>query len=482
MQGTILILDDTATSRIMLKVQLSAACYRVVQGDRVAGLAELCRRTQPDLVLTAMRLRDGTARDVQAALAEDPVLSGIAVVAIAQQNDRAARLAALAAGIDEVLLQPVDDLLLQARLRSLLRQRAMRQDLTDEAGFDTGLAPMAAAGFAEPSAAFAGEIRIALVTPSPATGLRWRARLPIALQRGLRLFRPDNMQALLNDPVPDAIVIDLSGDAEHPGAASGLRLLAEMQARRATRDAVLIGLAGPDQPELCAEALDRGAHDVMSHGFCPDELALRIDTQLRRRARSDHLRAQLREGVRAALCDPMTGLHNRRYALPYLARLARRAAQTGTHFSIMLADLDHFKRVNDRYGHAAGDAVLVEAARRLDGALGADDLLARVGGEEFLIAVPGADAATAEAIADRLRRRINARPIDVPGAEAGIDVSISIGVVTVPPLTVPGGQGAHAPFRDPADDIAALIGRADRALYAAKHAGRNRIGLAENAA
>mgnify|MGYP000621834452 CR=1 FL=1 len=129
MQGTILIIDGVATNRIMLKVQLSSAYYQVAQTDGIQGLLSVARRCRPDLVLTAMSLPDGTAADVRAELARDEDLADVPVIAISAQNDNAGRLAALAAGIDDVLQQPLDDVILQARIRSLIRTRSTNEEL-----------------------------------------------------------------------------------------------------------------------------------------------------------------------------------------------------------------------------------------------------------------------------------------------------------------------------------------------------------------
>ncbi|MEC7259672.1 MAG: diguanylate cyclase, partial [Pseudomonadota bacterium] len=221
-------------------------------------------------------------------------------------------------------------------------------------------------------------------------------------------------------------------------------------------------------------ALDRGANDALPTGFCPDELSLRLTARLREKMRADQLRDTMRNGLRAALIDPMTGLYNRRYALPYLNKIAR-AARNGTsgRFALMLADLDHFKRINDEYGHLAGDAVLVETAARLRKHLRPDDMIARVGGEEFMIVMPDLTEEQALLAADRLCRRINARPFLVPGVNTPVTVTISIGLVMA---QAPEGVDAEHRLTD------LLIGQADRALYSAKDGGRNKVTIAGTAA
>lgn len=474
-----MILDGVSTNRIMLKVQLSAAWYHVVQSDRLAGLAALVRRTRPNLIVTAMSLPDGNVLDLQAMLAGDDMLAAIPIIAITPQNDRAARLKALAAGIDEVLAQPLDDVLLQARIRSLIRCRSAADELQLPGTHAPvlGLAESAAefAAFASPVVP-ARLAEVALVSDQARTATLWRARLKGAVPHRLSTYRMGNVQALMDQPVPDAIVVELP--ATDNGA--GLRLLADLQARSSTRHAAIIAVPNPGNSHLAAEALDRGAHDVMQGGFCANELALRLEIQLRRKACADQLRDNVRDGLRAAIRDPMTGLFNRRYALPRLSWIAREAAKAGRNFTVMLADMDHFKTINDRYGHPAGDAVLVETARRLRAALRPEDMIARIGGEEFMIVLPDTGQAAAMATADRLCRQINATPFVVPGVARSIRVTISIGVVVAPP---PACALPCQTTGTSGDNIStALIGQADQALYAAKGAGRNQFNLSRSAA
>lgn len=149
--------------------------------------------------------------------------------------------------------------------------------------------------------------------------------------------------------------------------------------------------------------------------------------------------------------DVLIGLYNRRAGERFLTTLL---AHSREHAALILFDIDHFKSVNDRFGHAAGDAVLIEVGRRCGAALNADDIFARWGGEEFLVVLPTANAETALARAETLRHRVHAQPIAAVGA-----VSASFGVTCVKPQ----------------DTLAEVLQRADDALYQAKAAGRNRV-------
>jgi diguanylate cyclase (GGDEF)-like protein len=160
--------------------------------------------------------------------------------------------------------------------------------------------------------------------------------------------------------------------------------------------------------------------------------------------------------------DPLTGLFNRRAmhaVLDQHARQRRRAADT---FSLLMIDVDHFKEVNDRYGHETGDRALTHIARLMTQALRTQDRLARFGGEEFVVLLPGADLARALADAEVLRLAVKRAPL-VHGALL-VPLSVSIGV---------------AEWAGAAEDPSRLLVRADDALYRAKRMGRDRVEAAE---
>ncbi|RBY89921.1 diguanylate cyclase [Blastococcus sp. TF02A-26] len=155
-----------------------------------------------------------------------------------------------------------------------------------------------------------------------------------------------------------------------------------------------------------------------------------------------------------AVVDPMTGLYNRLTLAARFAEVRREAAQDGGTVAVVMCDVDHFKRVNDTHGHDRGDEVLVELAVRLRATLRASDLAFRVGGEEFVLLLPGRDGDEAVSVAERVRRVVAASPV------AGLPLTVSAGVSCRP------ADGATLPD---------LLREADRALYAAKAAGRNRV-------
>jgi diguanylate cyclase (GGDEF)-like protein len=179
-------------------------------------------------------------------------------------------------------------------------------------------------------------------------------------------------------------------------------------------------------------------------------------TQLVRQVETiDLLRADLAE---QASRDPLTGLHNRRHVLEHFAPLLAAAKAAGGTLAVALFDIDYFKSVNDDYGHLVGDAVLVALARRIQERAPADALVARWGGEEFFVALPGADARTALSIADDLRLRCAQDTIQVESWTIG--------------CTLSGGVAAYPSSGTTMDE---LFHAADLAMYEAKNAGRNAV-------
>jgi diguanylate cyclase (GGDEF)-like protein len=174
-------------------------------------------------------------------------------------------------------------------------------------------------------------------------------------------------------------------------------------------------------------------------------------------------RARLFQEVQSlALTDPLTGLQNRRSLFEVGRVEFVRAQRMKRPFCCMMLDLDHFKRINDEYGHLIGDQVLQEFAKRCERSVREVDLVGRYGGEELMILMPETDRETSMHVAERLRTTIASTPIQVFGKE--ISVTVSIGVATQDENTT---------------DLETLIARADQALYIAKHKGRNRVAMSK---
>ncbi len=169
--------------------------------------------------------------------------------------------------------------------------------------------------------------------------------------------------------------------------------------------------------------------------------------------------------LRSGFTDVLTGWYNRRYLSVRLVEELARARRDQAGLVCLMLDADHFKRVNDTWGHAAGDAVLRELAQRIESQVRASDVAARFGGEEFVVLLPGTDVSSAKLLAERIRNAISASPITLPCDET-VTVTVSIGISEVRP------ESGDNDLKTVGDS---LIARADVALYAAKSAGRDRV-------
>lgn len=271
-------------------------------------------------------------------------------------------------------------------------------------------------------------------------------------------------------------------------AKDGIQALAMLQADDAPRlaivDGTMPGLTGPDlckavRANSCAyvyiillsandqeidiaRGFDLGADDYLCKPFKEFELHARIRVGMRIIETQNAL-LESRERLQfQATHDPLTGIWNRAGVVELLRKEFSRAVRSGQPLSTCLADLDHFKQINDNYGHLGGDDVLRAAGERMCNALRPYDSVGRYGGEEFLIVLPRCTTEAALPIAERLRKSIAEEP--VPSGQGSIHVTVSLGVCE--------WQPDHMEFED-------LLRNADLALYRAKESGRNRVELAQ---
>lgn len=250
---------------------------------------------------------------------------------------------------------------------------------------------------------------------------------------------------------PDLILLDWL----MPGM-DGVEVCRRVKAMPHNRFSYIIMLTSRSSTSDIVEALEAGADDLVGKPFEPEEMKVR----LRVGERILSLQHQL---LIKASHDELTGLMNRRVLMDMGQREFGNARRGTTNVSLLLLDVDHFKQVNDTYGHPAGDEVLREVARRLQDTLRVGDIVGRYGGEEFMILLPRCDLHIAKVVAERLRAAI-AVPMQLGAHELPVTISIGVAELSVPTL-----------------DLGHWISRADQALYRAKGLGRNRVEIASDA-
>lgn len=243
---------------------------------------------------------------------------------------------------------------------------------------------------------------------------------------------------------------------------TGVEICRRVRNRKNQPYVYIILLTSKGGKEHLIEGLDAGADDYIVKPFDPNELKVRLRAGVRIIQLQEDLQSALAVSEFRASHDLLTGLKNRGAVLEALASELARSNREKTPVAVIIADVDHFKRVNDESGHLAGDAVLREVAQRLESSLRPYDSVGRYGGEEFLIVLPHCDRQTAAQTAERLRSAFQAAPLSTP--EGDFSITLSFGVTDA--------------LGDAEGKIDPVVRRADEALYQAKRGGRNRVEVA----
>ena len=246
---------------------------------------------------------------------------------------------------------------------------------------------------------------------------------------------------------PALILLDIRMPDE-----DGVSLCRSLQTLPETRDIPVVFLTGCEEQDQLAEAFDAGAVDYIKKPICRTELLARVAARLRAKSAFDRIREQAR-------IDGLTGLGNRAALDECLAEKSSNFEKDGFCFSLAILDLDHFKKINDEYGHRVGDQILAAAAGTFARISRPCDQLFRYGGDEFVAVVPGEDESDAVRVIERMVDAVRGISLELPEGEVGLTCSAGI----VNPAEVPSLV-----------EINQVLELADRALYQAKRTGRNR--------
>lgn len=247
-------------------------------------------------------------------------------------------------------------------------------------------------------------------------------------------------------------------DVEMPGM-DGFKFLKMLETREDLQDVPVIMVTGREDSEAKVRGLEQGASDYVTKPFDPAELLARVKVQLKIKSLQDKLKQSNQMLLALSITDPLTGLHNRRAMMEFLEKEFARAQRQQKPLSLVMLDLDHFKKINDNYGHQNGDAVLRAIGIELKTHLRKYDVAARFGGEEFVLILPETGLDEAVQTAERLRQ--NVADMRFNSELSKLQLTVSLGIATTQNGRILG-----------LDD---LIREADYALYNAKREGRNRV-------
>jgi len=458
MTGKILVLDSVATNRIVMKVKLVSARYETLTAATCKDALQLMEREKPDLLLINLSDPVEDSHQFCKRLKANPKFRDTAIVAIGIADTSRARFAALDAGADEVLPHPISDAFMLARIRGLLRRRIanlewdIRNETSQALGFEEEVVPILAPAHL-------------CLAPANANRASVLKNLFANLTQFSVSFRigAEALSTSADNVSSEVFVIDAWN-------IDACALVSDIYSRPNLRNSQIMVVAPKGRSDIAVQALDFGAGEVVYDDISSNELAIRIDGLIQHKRRQDKQRKCVLSGLEAATLDPLTGLYNRRYAKTYLKGVAEQAFEKRESYALLIFDIDHFKQINDRFGHAHGDLVLKKVANCLEQIFRSLDLVARIGGEEFLVAMPETSLCQAELAAERVRETISRESFDFDRAESTINITVSAGVAVNDVL----GKCLTPPE--------VLFSKADAALYEAKSSGRDKVALSAHAA
>lgn len=452
MSARVLVVDDILPNVKLLEAKLSSEYYDVLTASNGEEALEKVKSDSPDIVLLDIMMPGMDGFEVCHIIKNNPETSHIPVVMVTALTETQDRVRGLESGADDFLSKPINDTALMARVRSLVRLKMTvdewraRERTASQLGVSETVTLSA---LNEP----VEQAKILIVEDQDFELDKFRETLKAdddlvftaqAGQDAIRLAQEHNFELMI-------VSLDLEDE-------DGLRLCSHLRSNERTRATPILMIAAEDDMHRIARGLEMGAHDYIVRPTDRNEFLARVRTQIRRKRFQDRLRTNYESSLSMAITDPLTGLYNRRYMETHLEKLLVRQEDQKKSLGVLLMDIDHFKQVNDIHGHNVGDDVLKVFASRISHSLRSFDLVARHGGEEFVVLLPDVGEEMAHFIAERLRRTIADEPVPC-GAEGGnLNITTSVGGIIV-------NNGGH--------NVASILERADKCLYQAKEAGRN---------
>ena len=447
MTARVLVVDDVRSNRKLLQTRLSLEYFEVLAATNGPDAIAICQKGECDIVLLDVKMPGMDGFEVCRRLRTTRDTAHLPIVLLTALDRPADRVRGLESGADDFLTKPVDEIALIARVRSLVRLKFSIDELRARAAHGAEAETAAL----ELDASERG--RLLLVDEQRSSSERIQGAVNPYHDVTLAT-EPGEALAMAREEAIDLMIVSLGS-----GAFDGLRLCSQVRSHQRTRNLPILLIADPDDRPKVLRGLELGVNDYLTRPIDRNELLARVRTNVRQKRYADRLRQSVQQSIEMALYDALTGLNNRRSLERRLPAMIEIARQRGAPLTMMVLDIDHFKRVNDTYGHDVGDLILKGFATQLQEIFRSGDLLCRLGGEEFVVVMPDVDMNQAARIAERARRITESREFIVKGAAGSVSITASIGL---------------AEWREKWDS-AELYRRADRALYLSKAAGRNRV-------
>lgn len=444
MTARVLVVDDLELVRQLLERKLRDEYYEVMTADSGQAALDSVASDPPDLVILDIVMPEMDGFEVCRRLKSDPNTAHIPVLMMTGVDGPAEREPGLEAGADDFLVKPIVDLELHARVRSLLRLKFTLDELRSRSLTDLVFANPMGLGFCPDR-----PIKMSLLA---VLGEAETLEQQLSQLGAVTRYSATDCLVHLSQHDTDVVVVHLGSYAQ-----CGLQAIARLRSMRETRGIAILAANESDDIRPLAKAFELGVGDCLKLPTDDSEVRARLRSLWKRKCITDKLRENMHLSMQLAVTDAVTGLYNRHYLESHLLTLEARARASRRPFALAMIDIDHFKSVNDRWGHTIGDQALRLFAERISRNVRGIDLAARYGGEEFVILMPDTDLSTATNIARRLNEVTYSDQFLLSNGET-LQISASIGV---------------AAMADFAESGQSVLSRADAALYDAKMRGRN---------
>lgn len=455
MSARVLVVDDLPPNVKLLEAKLTAEYFDVVTASDGPAAITAAKTKSPDVILLDVMMPGMDGFEVCQTLKTDPTTMHIPIIMVTALSETADRVHGLESGADDFLTKPVNDIALFARIKSLARLKLIRDEWRrrEETCDQFGLMPRSSVPLDEDAA----HGRILVIEKSES--LCHKISAIMQADQAEIVFAAGTEEAMANAKDGD---FDLFVVGELPGESNKdpLRLCSQIRAHVEARYVPILLLVEEDETKLLVKALEIGINDYVVKPIDNNEFIARCRTQIRWKRYQERLRSNYERSLSLALTDSLTSLYNHRYANVHLSSMLERLADGGKPVSVLMVDIDNFKLINDEFGHGAGDEVLRLMADRLMNSVRSFDMVARLGGEEFLVVLADATPEIVMGVAERLRAATAEQPFPLISAGRAITVTVSVGAAIA---------------TDSMETAAGLIKRADEALYQAKRQGRNRV-------
>jgi two-component system cell cycle response regulator len=453
MTAQILVVDDIPANVKLLEAKLTSEYYDVITARDGFEAITQAKAHKPDIILLDVMMPGMDGFETCRKIKEDPEISHIPVVMVTALSEKADRLKGLDCGADDFLTKPINDMALFARVKSLIRIKMLLDELRlrDKTSLQMGI---------QSDTQMVSDVsgaRVLLVDDDTVQGKQIVAKL--GEEKYTVEWLEESTDALQKATAGDFDAVLISTTL---GDADGLRLASQIKSQEETRNVPLLVLVDEDDTRLMYKSLELGINDYLTMPIDRNEMTARVRTQIRRKRYQEALRSNYQQSISMALTDGLTGLYNRHYLNTHLTNMVQESLKNNKPLALMIMDMDHFKQVNDTYGHDAGDMVLKQLSFIIINVVRSTDLAARFGGEEFVILMPETDAQAAMTTANRVREQVEGTAFKINAQGQSINKTISIGVATL----------------NPGDTGEDLLKRADTMLYEAKNGGRNQVKLA----